>query len=97
MNLEDSMKLESESGSIKVLYHAKEVNIVTANQADLEIFLDGAPVDETYAGSDLNSGNAITVAEPDLYNIISSKEPATHELEVKIKGQGFEIYTFTFG
>ncbi|MGD8708244.1 MAG: redoxin domain-containing protein [Nitrosopumilaceae archaeon] len=97
MNLEDSMKLESDTGSIKVLYHAKEVNIVTANQANLEIFLDGTPVDGTYAGSDIISGNTITVTEPDLYNIITSEKSATHELEIKIKGKGFEIYTFTFG
>ncbi|MFB5614620.1 MAG: thiol-disulfide isomerase, partial [Candidatus Nitrosomaritimum yanchengensis] len=96
-NLEDSMRLESDTGSIKVLYHAKEVNIVTANQADLEIFLDGAPIDVTYAGSDLTSGNTITVSEPDLYNIVNSKESATHELEIKINGKGFEMYTFTFG
>ncbi|MEJ2260136.1 MAG: thiol-disulfide isomerase, partial [Nitrosopumilaceae archaeon] len=67
------------------------------NQANLEIFLDGVPVDEAHAGSDLISGNTIIVTEPDLYNIITSENSATHELEVKIKGQGFEIYTFTFG
>ena len=97
VNQKDSMRLESDTGSIKVLYHAKEVNIVTANDADLEIFLDGIPVEEKYAGSDVISGNSILVTEPNLYNIISSQESATHELEIKIKGKGFEIYTFTFG
>ena len=96
-NQKDSMRLESDTGSIKVLYHAKEVNIVTANDADLEIFLDGIPVEEKYAGSDVISGNSILVTEPNLYNIISSQDSATHELEIKIKGKGFEIYTFTFG
>lgn len=97
LNLEGSMRLESEKGSIKLLYHAKEVNIVTANNADLEIFLDGKPLDEKYLGSNIISGNKITVTEPDLYNIISSEESSTHELEIKINGKGFEIYTFTFG
>ena len=96
-NLEDSMKLESNSGSIKVLYHAKEVNIVTSNNAELEIFLDGEPLTENYKGSDIQIGNKISVTEPDLYNIISSDESATHELEIKINQKGFEIYTFTFG
>ena len=96
-NLEDSMKLESDTGAIKVLYHAKEVNIVTANMADLEIFLDGNPLDEKYAGTDITAENTITVTEPNLYNVISSDESSTHELEIKIKGKGFEIYTFTFG
>ncbi|HUT05690.1 MAG TPA: redoxin family protein [Nitrosopumilaceae archaeon] len=96
-NLEESMRLESNSGSIKVLYQAKEVNIVTANQAELEIFLDGVPLDEKYAGEDIESGNKITVVEPDLYNIINSEKFATHELEIKINQKGFEIYSFTFG
>jgi len=96
-NLKDSMRLESDSGSIKVLYHAKEVNIVTSNRADLEIFLDGKPLDSKYSGDDVEIGNKITVSEPDLYNIIKSEKSATHELEIKINQKGFEIYTFTFG
>ena len=96
-NLEESMKLESNSGSIKVLYNAKQVNIVTANSAELEIFLDGLPIDEKYSGLDIDSGNKITVTEPDLYNIINSEKSATHELEIKVNQKGFEIYSFTFG
>jgi thiol-disulfide isomerase/thioredoxin len=96
-NLQGSMKLESNSGTIKVLYHAKEVNIVTANNAELEIFLDGQPLNENYSGKDIETGNRIIVTDPDLYNIISSEKSATHELEIKINQKGFEIYTFTFG
>ncbi len=40
-NHEDSMKLASDTGSIKLPYNAKEVNIVADNNAELEIFLDG--------------------------------------------------------
>ena len=40
-NYEDSMQLTEVIGSIKVLFDAKEVNIVTKNNAQLEIFLDG--------------------------------------------------------
>jgi len=97
LNLEDSMRLESDSGSIMVRYTAKEVNIVTANMADLEIFLDGLPLDEKYSGLDIDSGNKITVTDADLYNIISSENSSTHELEIKINQKGFEIFTFTFG
>jgi thiol-disulfide isomerase/thioredoxin len=96
-NLQDSMRLESNSGAIKVLYHAKEVNIVTANNAELEIFLDGEPLNENYSGEDIETENRIIVTDPDLYNIISSEKSATHELEIKINQKGFEIYTFTFG
>ena len=96
-NLEDSMKLVSDSGSIKVLYHAKEVNIVTANLADLEIFLDGKPVSGDFAGKNIESGNKVRVDEPGLYNIINSSVSGTHELEIRINQKDFEIYTFTFG
>ena len=96
-NLEDNMKLESNSGSIKLLYHAKEVNIVSANSARLEIFLDGKPLSSENAGTDIDMENIIKVSEPRLYNIISSPDSATHELEIKVNQKGFEIYTFTFG
>ena len=96
-NLEDGMKLESDSGSIKLLYHAKEVNIVSANSAQLEIFLDGKPIGEDDIGSDIVMSNKVNVSEPRLYNIINSSDSGTHELEIKINQKGFTIYTFTFG
>lgn len=96
-NLEDNMELESDSGAIKLLYHAKEVNIVSSNSAQLEIFLDGKPLETNNAGKDIDTGNKITVSEPRLYNIINSPDSGTHELEIKVNQKGFEIYTFTFG
>ena len=96
-NHEDSMELISEVGTIKVLYNAKEVNIVTENNAELEIFLDGDPLNEKYFGKDISSGNSIMVSEPNLYNIINSENSSAHLLEIKIKGKGFQMFTFTFG
>ena len=96
-NYEDSMELISETGEIKLLYNAKEVNIVTANNAELEIYLDGEPLPSQYAGYDITSGNTLSVSEPGLYNIITSKDSASHTMEIKVKGQGFQIFTFTFG
>ena len=54
-NHEDSMELISETGTIKLLYNAKEVNIVTDNDAELELFLDGEPLSEKYSGGDIIS------------------------------------------
>ncbi|KAF6247593.1 thiol-disulfide isomerase [Nitrosopumilus sp. b3] len=96
-NLEDSMKLESENGSIKLLYNAKEVNIVTENYAELEIFLDDEPLPNEYAGKEINEDNILRVSEAGLYNVISSENSASHILEIKVKGKGFQIFTFTFG
>ncbi len=95
-NLEDSMKLISNSGSIVLPYHAKEVNIVTGSEGKLEILLDEKPILISYAGKDVISGT-VNVQVPDLYNIVTSEDPASHLLRINISKPGFEIFTFTFG
>ncbi len=96
-NYEDSMELVSDTGTIKLRYNAKQVNIVTDNVAELEIFLDGEPIPAKYSGDDITSGNRLIVSEPDLYNIISSENSSSHLMEIQIEGKGFQIFTFTFG
>ncbi len=95
-NHKDSMELISETGTIKLLYNAKEVNIVTDKMAELEIFLDGELVPAKYLGKDTTE-NGIIVLEAGLYNIINSENSASHEMEIKISGKGFQMFTFTFG
>jgi thiol-disulfide isomerase/thioredoxin len=96
-NHEDNMELASVNGSIKLLYNAKEVNLVTANNAELEIFLDGEPLPSEYSGKDITFENKIIVSEPGLYNIINSETSSSHTMEIKVLGKGFQIFTFTFG
>ncbi|MFQ5476197.1 MAG: redoxin family protein [Nitrosopumilus sp.] len=96
-NNEESMELVSDTGSIKLLYNAKEVNIVTDNNAELEIFLDGEPLSAKYSGEDIISENRLQVSEPNLYNIINSENSASHIMEIQIKGKGFQAFAFTFG
>ena len=95
-NLQGSMKLVSNTGSIVLPYHAKEVNIVAANDAELEIFLDDIAIPDMYSGNDVISGKVKT-SEAGLYNIVNSKEASSHLLKIDISEPGFEIYTFTFG
>ena len=96
-NYEDSMELISETGIIKLLYNAKEVNIVTENSAELEILLDGKQLPVEYSGKDIVDNNLLHVTGPGLYNIINSDTSSTHFIEIKVKGEGFQIFTFTFG
>ncbi len=96
-NSKEGMTLESDNGIIKLRYSAKEVNIVTENYAEMEIFLDGKPLTEKYAGTDITLGNKLIVSEPDLYNIISGENSQSHFMEIKIKGDGVKIFAFTFG
>ena len=96
-NLEDSMEMVSNNGTIKLHYNAKEVNIVTANKAQLEILLDGLPISRNDAGTGVNADGHIILADAGLYNIVNSNEPSSHTLEIRISDPGFQIYTFTFG
>ena len=96
-NYEDSMQLTEVIGSIKVLFDAKEVNIVTKNNAQLEIFLDGVELTKKHAGSDISFGNKIDVSNAGMYNIISTESSISHEMEIIIEGKGFQAFTFTFG
>jgi len=96
-NYEDSMELVSNTGTIKLQYQAKQVNIVTNNVAILEIFLNGEPIPAMYSGDDIKSGNRLIVSEPDLYNIISSENSSSYTMEIQIKGKGFQVFAFTFG
>ena len=96
-NFQDGMELVSESGTILLLYHAKEVNMVAGGSADLEIFLDDMPISDKYAGDDITLGNQVSVNEHELYNIISSKEADVHLLRIEVNEPGFNIFTFTFG
>ena len=96
-NQEDSMELTESKGAIKVLFDAKEVNIVTENNAQLEIFLDGIPLTDEFAGSDIYSKNKINVSNPGMYNIISSDTSISRIMEIKVEGKGFQVFTFTFG
>ena len=95
-NHKDSMELVSETGTIKLLYNAKEVNIVTDKNAKLEIFLDDHPLPSEYSGKD-TTDDGIIVSEAGLYNIINSENSSSHQMEIKITGKGFQIFTFTFG
>ena len=96
-NYEDSMELVSPTGTIKLLYNAKEVNIVTDGNAELKIYLDGNPLPSEYSGTDITSDNILQISEAGLYNIISSDSSSSHVMEIEVSGKGFQMFTFTFG
>jgi len=96
-NHEDSMELTKSTGLIKVSFDAKEVNIVTKNNAQLKIYLDGVPLTKKHAGSDIIFGNKMDVSNAGMYNIINSETRIAHTMEIVIEGKGFQAFTFTFG
>ena len=96
-NLEGSMKLVSNSGTIVLPYSGKEVNIVTAGDANLKIKIDGKTIDPEIAGKDVDIDGQVRVQEPRLYNIVQTEIPEDHTLKILVESPGFEIFTFTFG
>jgi len=96
-NLKDSMKLVSDSGRIVLPYSGKEVNIVTAGEADLQILLDGKVIEPEHAGDAVGTNGRVHTHHSDLYNIIKTDKSEQHTLEILVKNPGFEIFTFTFG
>jgi len=96
-NLKDSMKLVSDSGRIVLPYSGKEVNIVTAGEADLQILLDGNVIGSEHAGDSVGTNGRVHTHHSDLYNIVKTDKSEQHTLEILVKNPGFEIFTFTFG
>ena len=95
-NLSDRMTLVSDSGIIKLPYYAKDVNIVASGQSELTILLDGNPLTQENAGSDVKDGKVFT-SESRLYNLVKTNDVGRHTIEIQANNPGFEIYTFTFG
>ena len=96
-NLEGSMKLVSDSGSILLPYTGKEVNIVTDGEANLRIKIDGMTINNSISGRDVGDDGQVHVHQPGLYNIVQTETSEEHILEIFVETPGFEIYTFTFG
>ena len=96
-NLSGSMKLVSENGSILLPYSGKQVNIVTDNEADLEIYIDGELIDPSIAGDDVDEMGIVHTSNAGLYNIVSSETSEDHILQIVVNTPEFEIFTFTFG
>jgi thiol-disulfide isomerase/thioredoxin len=96
-NLKGSMKLVSDSGRIVLPYSGKEVNIVTAGEAELQILLDGKIIQSGDAGDAVDTKGRVHTYHSDLYNIIKTEKSEQHTLEILVKNSGFEIFTFTFG
>jgi len=87
------------SGSILFVYNAKKVFMVAsgASPVSATILIDGEPVG-SLAGNDVDEKGTVIFDEERLYNLIDdSAGPSIHILEIRLKTEGLEAYTFTFG
>ena len=81
-------------------YMAADVNLVlhpplTGNDAELQVLLDGAPVDEAQAGEDVHDG-LLTVDIPRMYRLLASDDVDRHSLTLETTSDGVAAYAFTF-
>jgi thiol-disulfide isomerase/thioredoxin len=95
-NNPDNMELQSNNGSIILKYNAKSVNIVAGGKGNFTVTQDGKLITNDLSKDSSNDGKFV-IDEQRLYNLVTNKDYGEHTIEIDVKGQGFQIYTFTFG
>jgi thiol-disulfide isomerase/thioredoxin len=96
-NNADHMELQSEHGRIVLSYSAKAVNIVAGGSGELHISEDGSELTAGSRGSDVSEDGTITINGQKLYNLAMHEGYGKHQIVIDVEGEGFQIYTFTFG
>jgi thiol-disulfide isomerase/thioredoxin len=97
----DDSELVSEEGLIILGYDAKVVNIVAGSdsEAEIEVLVDTLPLDEEKIGVDVeivDGKSIVKIKEGRLYNLVDYQY-GKGLLELRVKGKGLKINTFTFG
>ncbi len=92
----DHMELQSNNGSIILKYNSKSVNIVAGGNGNFTVIQDGKLITNDLS-KDASSDGIFMIDNQRLYNLVTNKDYGEHTIEIDVKGQGFQIYTFTFG
>jgi thiol-disulfide isomerase/thioredoxin len=95
-NNPDHMELQSNNGSIILKYNSKSVNIVAGGNGNFTVIQDGKLITSDLS-KDESSDGIFMIDKQRLYNLVTNKDYGEHTIEIDVKGQGFQIYTFTFG
>ena len=98
-NNPDSMELVGPDGKIILSYSSKSVNIVAGGKGEITVKEDGknTQTDNPFKGNDLDTEGKLNIDGQRLYNIAEHADYGSHHIEIKAKGSGFKLYTFTFG
>jgi hypothetical protein len=94
-----------EEGKVAIRYTAKSLNMVAGapgGSVALEVLLDGKPLKRTLAGRDIlideRGRSWVMIRDTRLYYLVHDQQGyRPHTLTLKVRGQGLEAYTFTFG
>src|SRR5919108_580492 len=93
----DDMELQSNTGSIALVYSAKSVNMVAGGNGEVSISEDGSTLLGKYRGEDLSEEGKFAIDGQRLYNLSMHDNYGAHSIVIDVKGKGFQAYTFTFG
>lgn len=96
-NHADSMELQGQAGRIVLSYSAKVVNIVAGGTGKLYISENGENLTGSSRGLDVSERGEVAIDGQRLYNLVTHDGYGNHQLVIDAIGQGFQIYTFTFG
>jgi thiol-disulfide isomerase/thioredoxin len=98
-NNPDSMELVGPDGKIILSYSSKSVNIVAGGKGEISVKKDGknTQTNNPFKGNDLDTEGKLNIDGQRLYNIADHADYGNHHIEIKAKGSGFKLYTFTFG
>ncbi|MGH9996848.1 MAG: thioredoxin family protein [Nitrososphaeraceae archaeon] len=98
-NNPDSMELVGPDGKIILSYSSKSVNIVAGGKGEITVKEDGknTQTNNPFKGNDLDTEGKLNIDGQRLYNIADHGDYGNHHIEIKAKGSGFKLYTFTFG
>ena len=92
----DNMELQSNNGSIILKYNSKSVNIVAGGNGNFTVKQDGNLIKNDLS-KDSSADGKFMIDDKRLYNLVTNKDYGKHTIEIDVKGEGFQIYTFTFG
>ncbi|MBI5553567.1 MAG: thioredoxin family protein [Candidatus Diapherotrites archaeon] len=98
----DYTTLNSENGRIALRFRAKNANIVAGAPPGtrISVWVDGIPATPENAGADVRfeNGNPVSMIKTrTLYHLVSGTDYSEKTLILDVNGNGFEIYSFTFG
>jgi len=92
----DNMELQSNNGSIILKYNSKSVNIVAGGNGNFTVKQDRNLIKNDLS-KDSSADGKFMIDDKRLYNLVTNKDYGEHTIEIDVKGEGFQIYTFTFG
>jgi len=96
-NDNDSMELQGHVGKVVLTYSAKSVNIVAGGKGELHIVENKIQLTGDGRGTDVSETGQVSIDGQRLYNIAKHDDYGTRTIEITALGEGFQIYTFTFG